>query len=124
MDVEDLFGAFDGAEKVNNVGEANDKPRVAVGKRKAVDEDGSGGSGANKRQDLPANESSHSGGADDRKGNRAVAVEGTTALKEGEESSTVREDGTLVKSVSTKRSRVESELKGLRLSIVIGYALV
>lgn len=100
MDVDDLFGAFDGEEKVNDVHEAEAEPSVAPGKRKAVQEEhvGDGGqSGGSKRQALPAD-------AGAKRGLDPVAgtgVEGGVALKEGEESSTVREDGTLVKSVRT-----------------------
>lgn len=98
MDEDDLFGAFDGEEKVDDVREAEAEPSIAAGKRKAVQEEhaaGGGHSGGSKRQALPAD-------AGDKRGLAVVGgagVEGSVALKEGEESSTVREDGTLVKSV-------------------------
>lgn len=86
MDVDDLFGAFDGAEKVNDVREAVEPS----GKRKAVDE-----GGGSKRQALAQEERAKR----DSDPAASAVVEGSVALKEGEESSTVREDGTLLKSV-------------------------
>ncbi|CAM9199818.1 unnamed protein product [Ectocarpus sp. 4 AP-2014] len=87
MDVDDLFGAFDGAEKVNDVREAVEPS----GKRKAVDE-----GVVSKRQALAQEERAKR----DSDPAASAVVEGSVALKEGEESSTVREDGTLVKSYS------------------------
>lgn len=100
MDVDDLFGAFDGDEKVNDVHEPEAEPSFAPQKRKAVQGDRVGGgsqSDGSKRQALHADEVAKRG-LDLVGGTR---VEGSVALKEGEESSTVREDGTLVKSVRT-----------------------
>lgn len=103
MDLDDLFGAFEGEEKANDVHEAKHQPGVGVGKRKAplaavVEGEGGAGGGANKRSAFTTNENSktsivNEGGAD------LMVIEGKNVLKEGEESSTVREDGTLVKSV-------------------------
>lgn len=92
MDVDDLFGAFDGAEKVNDVREAVEPS----GKRKAVEND-VGGGGGSKRQALVQEEKAKH----DSDPAASTVVEESVALKEGEESSTVREDGTLVKSVRT-----------------------
>lgn len=94
MDIDDLFGAFEGEQRVNDVGEA--EPTVAAVKRKALgEEDGkSGGGSSSKRQavlEVDAGRAEEGGGASKR-------------LIEGSESSTVREDGTLVKSVSKGRS--------------------
>lgn len=101
--LDDLFGAFDGGETANDVHEASDEPSDAAGKRKAVGEDGTAGGGATKRQAMLPTESANSGNDNDTgKSTGANPVEGaSTALKEGEESSTIREDGTLVKSVRT-----------------------
>lgn len=105
MDVDDLFGAFDGEEKVNHVHEAVEaEPSVAAGKRKAVDDQsaavGDEGGGI-KRQTLPADAGNKRG-----LGPSVVAgVEESVALKEGEESSTMREDGTFVKSVRATNSK-------------------
>lgn len=100
--MDDLFGAFDGEEKVNHVRKAKAGPSIAPGKRKAVQErpGGGGQSGGSKRQALPADAGAKSG-LDPVGG---TVLEGGVALTEGEESSTVREDGTLVKSVRTKKT--------------------
>lgn len=98
MDLDDLFGAFDGAEKAKDVQAAKDQVNVAVGKRKGVGEGEKAGAGASKRQALLGkSEVATNGGAQ----MSTERTEGPVALVEGEESSTVREDGTLVKSVRT-----------------------
>lgn len=105
MDVDDLFGAFDGKEKVNNVNEAvGAEPSVVAGKRKAVAKESASvgyAGGGTKRQALPAD-------ADNKRGLDPSVVAGvkeSVSLKEGEESSTMREDGTFVKSVRATNSR-------------------
>ncbi|CAM9166887.1 unnamed protein product [Scytosiphon promiscuus] len=90
MDIDDLFGAFEGEERVNDVHEA--EPAGTAVKRKILGEDDaerSGGS-SSKRQavvEVETGRTEEEGGASKR-------------LVEGSESSTVREDGTLVKSYS------------------------
>lgn len=96
MDVDDLFGAFDGEEKVGNVKAA--EPCGEDGKRKVVSEEGPEGQRVAKRQALPAD-----AGAKRELEPPVIATggKGGVELKEGEESSTLREDGTFVKSVRT-----------------------
>lgn len=103
MDLDDLFGAFDGGEKAKDVHEATSDPTVVAAGKRRVDIGGVPGGGANKRQAVQQTDNSKScvDGVE-----KLVPVadnegEGIIALKEGEESSTVREDGTLVKSVSS-----------------------
>eukprot|EP00752_Nemacystus_decipiens_P013490 g11949.t1 len=94
MDVDDLFGAFDGDEKVSDVQAA--EPCAEDGKRKAVTEKGSAGQPVAKRQALPP----HVGAKREVDPVKTTGGEGGIELKEGEESSTLREDGTFVKSYS------------------------
>lgn len=104
MDLDDLFGAFDGAEKINDVNEATDELSAGAGKRKVVTDEGHGEGPENKRQASKGNEGTESGGVADKLDSSSAAttrVDGRVALKEGEESSTLREDGTFVKSVRT-----------------------
>ncbi len=105
MDVDDLFGAFDGKEKVNNVHEPVEaEPSVVAGKRKAVAKESASagdGGGGTKRQALPA-DAGNKPGLDP---SVLARVEESVTLKEGEESSTMREDGTFVKSVRATNSR-------------------
>lgn len=104
MDLDDLFGAFDGAEKINDVNEATDELSAGAGKRKVVTDEGHGEGPENKRQASKRNEGTESGGVADKLDSSSAAttrVDGRVALKEGEESSTLREDGTFVKSVRT-----------------------
>lgn len=106
MDLDDLFGAFDGAEKAKDVHEANDSTAVAAGKRR-VETSGVPEGGASKRQAVQQSDNAEPG-VDVAEIVAPVVdneVEGTVALKEGEESSTIREDGTLVKSVSSTNCR-------------------
>lgn len=106
MDLDDLFGAFDGAEKINDVNEATDELSARAGKRKVVTEEGHGEGPRNKRQASKGNDGTESGGvADNLDSSSALTtgIDGKVALKEGEESSTLREDGTFVKSVSMTR---------------------
>lgn len=96
MDVDGLFGAFDGEEKVSDVQAA--EPCVEDGKRKAGSEAGTAaGQPVAKRQALPA----EAGAKRELDPVTATGGEGGVELKEGEESSTLREDGTFVKSVRT-----------------------
>lgn len=103
MDLDNLFGAFDGAEKANDVHEATSDPTVVAAGKRRVDIGGVPGGGASKRQAVQQSDNSKSGV--DGVGKLVPVAnnesEGIIALKEGEESSTVREDGTLVKSVSS-----------------------
>ena len=96
MDVDDLFGAFDGEEKVSNVQAAD--PCAEDGKRKAGSDAGTAvGQPVAKRQTLPAD-------TGDKREPDPVTAKGKergVVLKESEESSTLREDGTFVKSVRT-----------------------
>lgn len=110
MDVDDLFGAFDGEEKVNDVQAA--EPCGDDGKRKAVSEKGPVGQPVAKRQALPAD----AGGKRERDPNPVMATgkDGGVELKEGEESSTLREDGTFVKSVRTTRAGMRATCRGSR----------
>lgn len=104
MDLDDLFGAFDGTEKINDVHEAKDELSDSAGKRKAPREEGHGIAPTNKRQALQPNEGTKSGAVVDISDSASAAMagdDGKVLLKEGEESSTLREDGTFVKSVST-----------------------
>lgn len=94
MDVDDLFGAFDGEEKVNDVQAA--EPCGEDGKRK-VSEEGSVRQPVAKRQALSAD----AGAKREVEPVMATGGEAGVELKEGEESSTLREDGTFVKSVRT-----------------------
>lgn len=102
----DLFGAFDGAEKASNVTEAEGEPIPSVksGKRKVSDQVAT--DTASKRQAVSGTEGA---AAPSKSGDRAPASttesEGPVTLVEGEESSTQREDGTLVKSVRYRRNR-------------------
>lgn len=97
----DLFGAFEGAEKANDVREAKDEQLVNVkaGKRKVASEIPVGGT--SKRQAVPSNEGDVAVSGRPSEGAPAVTADivGPVTLVEGEESSTKREDGTLVKSV-------------------------
>ena len=104
MDLDDLFGAFDGEEKINDVHEATDELSAGAGKRKVVTDERHGEGPANKRQASKGSEGTKSGGVGgnlDSSSAATTVVDGRVALKEGEESSTLREDGTLVKSVRT-----------------------
>lgn len=98
----DLFGAFEGEEKASDVREAKDGKVVNVkaGKRKVAIEIPVDGN--NKRQALPSMEG---GGAVSGRHSERAPIETADSdrpvtLVEGEESSTKREDGTLVKSYS------------------------
>lgn len=95
MDVDDLFGAFDGEEKVSDVQAA--EPCAEDGKRKAGTDKGAQGQPVAKRQALPVD----AGAKRELDPVKETGEEGGVALKEGEESSTLREDGTFVKSVRT-----------------------
>lgn len=101
MDIDDLFGAFEGEERVNDVHEA--EPTVTAVKRKTSGEgDGkSGGGSSSKRQAV----------LEVKEGRVEEEGAASKRLVEGSESSTVREDGTLVKSVSKCKSGVGSMLK-------------
>lgn len=97
----DLFAAFDGVDKANDVEEAKDEQfsSTRAGKRKMS----TGGAGTTtKRQGRVGKQAAVANNRSS--GDRSLAVtsesEGPVALAEGEESSTMREDGTLVKSVS------------------------
>lgn len=106
MDVGDLFGAFEGAETVHHVHDARGDSDVAVGKRKVVDV-GAGGGKPQKRQAGSSNDSGPTSPDNKIADRRSVADAGVGeafALKKGEESSTVRDDGTLVKSVRLMHS--------------------
>lgn len=95
MDVDDLFGAFDGEEKVSDVQAA--EPCAEDGKRKAGTDKDSEGQPVAKRQALPVDaDAKH-----ELDPVKATDGEGGVELKEGVESSTLREDGTFVKSVRT-----------------------
>lgn len=95
MDVDDLFGAFDGEEKVSDVQAA--EPCAEDGKRKAGTDKDSEGQPVAKRQSLPVDaDAKH-----ELDPVKATDGEGGVELKEGVESSTLREDGTFVKSVRT-----------------------
>lgn len=107
----DLFGAFEGEEKASDVREAKDGKVVNVkaGKRKVAIEIPVDGN--NKRQALPSMEG---GGAVSGRHSERAPIETADSdrpvtLVEGEESSTKREDGTLVKSVRIPRGFHQNE---------------
>lgn len=97
MDPDDLFSAFDGGEKAYDVKEAEERV-VEVEKRKQVDEDED--AGRSKRQALPGKGGLPSDETSAVPGAGPSWSHGPTGVVEGEESSTVRADGTLVKKVS------------------------
>lgn len=102
----DLFGAFDGAEKASDVTEAKAEsiPNVKAGKRKVSNHIAA--DTTSKRQAVSGTEGAV---AVSKSGDRAPAstteTESPVTLVEGEESSTQREDGTLVKSVRCRNNR-------------------
>lgn len=103
MDLDDLFGAFDGAEKEKDVNEVTSDPTVVAAGKRRGDIGGVPGGGVSKRQAVQQSDNSKSGIDSVEKPVLVAENESDKiiALKEGEESSTVREDGTLVKSVSS-----------------------
>ncbi|CAM9227349.1 unnamed protein product [Ascophyllum nodosum] len=114
MDIDDLFGAFNGEEKAREIDQARDEQGQAGGKRKTAGECKKGGTveaGNKRQQTLPTTgnvtptskeqtEHVRRNGDVSRNGGGKAKVEGRTALIEGQESSIVREDGTLLKSYS------------------------
>lgn len=107
MDIDDLFGSFNGEEKGGKVDPARVEQRQNTGKRKTSGEDsrdGTVGVGDKRQQTAPTTEGAipPSGANTERVfGGRVGGSKGEeiSLLKEGRESSTMREDGTLVKSV-------------------------
>lgn len=107
MDIDDLFGSFNSEEKGGKVDSARVDQRQHAGKRKTPGEDsrdGTVGVGNKRRQTAPTTEGDipASGANTEHVVGGRVGVakrEEISSLKEGRESSTVREDGTLVKSV-------------------------
>lgn len=107
MDIDDLFGSFNNEEKGGKVDSARVDQQQHAGKRKTPGEDGRDGTvgvGNKRRQtapttegDIPALGANTERAIGDRVG--VAKGDGISSLKEGRESSTVREDGTLVKSV-------------------------
>lgn len=122
MDLDDLFGAFDGAEKINDVHEATDELSAGAGKRKVVTDEVQIEGPANKRKASIGNEGTKSSGVAGNLDSNSAAtavVGGRVALKEGEESSTLREDGTLVKSVRTTSNYKQSGSFGHMVPLIV-----
>ena len=138
MDIDDLFGAFNGEEKAREIDQARDEQGQAGGKRKTAGECKKGGTveaGNKRQQTLPTTgnvtptskeqtEHVRRNGDVSRNGGGKAKVEGRTALIEGQESSIVREDGTLLKSVrGSQILHVGSSLGpiiGLAIRLVLG----